>query len=83
LMAAQSMFMEEHNMKITEKTFNVESGEETIIEREETKSEKELRTKLDAEYAAAQAEITAKVNARLALLERLGITAEEAALLLE
>lgn len=81
-MAAQSMSMEGHNMKITEKTFNVETGEETIIEREETKSEKELRTKLDAEFAATQAEIKAKEDARKALLERLGITAEEAALLL-
>lgn len=76
------MYMEEHNMKITEKTFNVETGEESIIEREETKSEKELRLKLDAEFAAAQAEIKAKEDARKALLERLGITAEEAALLL-
>ena len=50
-------------MKIIEKEFNIQTGEETITEREET---------------AAEAKATAKAE----LLAKLGITAEEAALLL-
>ena len=69
-------------MKIIEKTFNIETGEETVTEREETKSEKELRLILEAETKALQAQAEANATARIALLERLGITAEEAALLL-
>jgi hypothetical protein len=69
-------------MKIIEKEFNIQTGEETITEREETKSEKDLRLKLEAEAQAAQAEAEAKAVAKSALLDRLGITAEEASLLL-
>ena len=69
-------------MKIIEKTFNIETGEETVTEREETKSDKELRLILEAETKALQAQAEANATARIALLERLGITAEEAALLL-
>ena len=69
-------------MKITLKEFNVETGEETITEREETATEKALREKAEVEFKAEQAEAKAKAIAKSALLEKLGITAEEAALLL-
>jgi hypothetical protein len=69
-------------MKITEKEFNVQTGKETITEREETKSEKELRLKLEADNAALIVEAEKKAVAKSALLDRLGITADEAALLL-
>jgi len=69
-------------MKITEKTFNILTGEETIIERDETSLETEERLERSKEIAKEQAEIEAKAAARQAVLNRLGLTAEEAALLL-
>ena len=76
-----SMYME-HNMKIIEKTFNVETNEETITEREETTAEKKAREKRQTELAVRLAETEAKAAQRQALLTRLGLTAEEAQLLL-
>jgi hypothetical protein len=59
---------------------NVETGE--VIEREATEAELE-QAEIDAAAAAERAEeIEAKEAARAALLERLGITEEEAKLLL-
>ena len=69
-------------MKITEKEFNVETGEESITERDETAAEIKAREKLEAQYALAAEEAQTKAAAKSALLEKLGITAEEAALLL-
>jgi hypothetical protein len=69
-------------MKITEKEFNIQTGEETITEREETAAEIKAREKLEADYALRQAEAQAKSTAKADLLAKLGITAEEAALLL-
>ena len=69
-------------MKIIEKEFNVQTGEETLIEREETVEEKNEREKLKAEEAERQANAQAQAAAKAALLERLGITEEEAKLLL-
>ena len=69
-------------MKIIEKEFNVQTGEETITEREETAAEAKARKEAEAEAIAAQAEAAEKATAKAALLERLGITADEAALLL-
>lgn len=69
-------------MKIIEKEVNLITGEETIIERDETAIEIAEREAFEAEVAArlaAQAEID---SARQELLARLGITAEEAQLLL-
>jgi hypothetical protein len=65
-----------------EKEFNVLTGEETITEREETKSEKDLRLQLEAEGAELAAQAEAKATAKAALLERMGLTADEAILLL-
>lgn len=69
-------------MKITEKIVNVQTDEETIIEREETQSETEARLKREAEIAAALQIEQEKNAARKALLAKLGITEEEAKLLL-
>jgi hypothetical protein len=74
--------LREDKMKLTEKIFNIETGEETIVERDETKEETKAR--LDAEKAAKESADLALQRAtdRAALLAQLGITEEQAALLL-
>lgn len=69
-------------MKIIEKEFNAETGEETITEREETPTETKRR--LDSEKANAAALVAAEAKAieKAALLAKLGITDDEAKLLL-
>ena len=62
------MFIQEHN---------AETGK--ITQRELTTAEIKKREKIEADY---QAEIEAKKTARQAILDRLGLTSEEAALLL-
>lgn len=69
-------------MKIVEKEFNALTGEETITERDETAAEKKTREALEKEIAAKQLEIDAKETAKAAILDRLGLTADEAKLLL-
>jgi hypothetical protein len=69
-------------MKIIEKEFNVVTGQETITERDETPQEEASRLERVAALAAEQAEAEAKATAKAALLDKLGITAEEAQLLL-
>lgn len=69
-------------MKIIEKTFNVQTNEETIIERDETTAEKKAREKRETELAQLLTEAETKATAKTALLNKLGITAEEANLLL-
>ena len=69
-------------MKIIEKEFNVITGETTITERDETPVEIEARAKREEERAEEQAELQARVAARQPILDRLGLTAEEAQLLL-
>jgi hypothetical protein len=69
-------------MKIIEKDFNIQTGEETVTERDETAAETKARLDHAKEIAAAQTEAEAKATAREAILDRLGLTAEEAALLL-
>jgi hypothetical protein len=64
-------------MKIIEKIYDVTTGEETFIERDETKKETERR--LDAEKSAkayAEAKIQADAK-KAALLVRLGLTEDE------
>ena len=69
-------------MKIIEKEFNTLTGEETITERDETAAEIAEREAFEAELAAkAQAE-AARAAQKAALLDRLGITEDEAKLLL-
>lgn len=69
-------------MKIIETTFDIQTGEETITEREETTAEKKAREKFEADIAKEQAEIEAKVAARQAIADRLGLTADELQVLL-
>jgi hypothetical protein len=69
-------------MKIIEKEFNVITGLETITEREETNAETKARLERAKELAAAKAEADSKEAARAALLDKLGLTADEAKLLL-
>ena len=65
-------------MKILE--HNVETGE--AVERNMTKEEADQYKSDQAAQIAKQTEAEAKATAKAALLERLGITADEAALLL-
>jgi hypothetical protein len=69
-------------MKIIEKEFNVQTGEETITERDETAAETKARLDHAKEVAAAQTAAETKATEKAALLVKLGITADEAALLL-
>jgi hypothetical protein len=69
-------------MKIIEKEFNVSTGEETITEREETTAEKKERETFQKELSARKAEAEAKEIVKAAILDRLGLTADEAKLLL-
>ena len=81
-MLAQSMFMEQIKMIIIEKLVDVKTGEEQIIEREESPNEKKEREALEIANAKLKAEQAAKAEQRAALLERLGLSEEEAKLLL-
>jgi hypothetical protein len=69
-------------MKITEKNFDIVTGEETITERDETSAETQARLQHEAEIAQRQAEAEAKAAQRQAILNRLGLTEEEARILL-
>jgi hypothetical protein len=69
-------------MKIVEKEFNAATGEETITEREETAAETKARLDYTALIAAEKAEAEAKAAQRQVILTRLGITEDEAKILL-
>jgi hypothetical protein len=69
-------------MKLITKEFNTITGEITITEREETDAESKARLDREKEKAAAQAQRETNAIQKAALLEKLGITADEAALLL-
>ena len=69
-------------MKIIERTHNIETGEIIDIERDETAVEKKERETRAKEIAALQAEAEAKATARQAIADRLGLTADELAVLL-
>ena len=69
-------------MKITEKDFNVQTGKETITERDETTAEKKERERAKAEIIAIKAEAEAKATAKQAIADRLGLTADELKLLI-
>jgi hypothetical protein len=69
-------------MKITEKEFNIQTGETTFTEREETAQEQTFRLEHESKIASVQAEAEAKAATRQALLTRLGITEDEAKILL-
>jgi len=69
-------------MKITEKIYDIETGKETIIEREETAQEQATRETYEAEVAQRQAAINSRAAQRRAILDHLKITEEEARILL-
>jgi len=69
-------------MKITERTFDAQTGETVDVERELTKAEIADRAESEARIQAMLNAEAEKAATKTALLERLGITAEEAALLL-
>ena len=69
-------------MKIIEKEFNALTGEETITERQETNQEKKEREIFQEKQVKLKLELEAKAVQRQAILDRLGLTSEEAALLL-
>lgn len=69
-------------MKIIEKELNLITGEETITERDETAQEQAERLEREAKLVEEQTQAQARAAAKAALLERLGITEEEANLLL-
>ena len=69
-------------MKTTEKIFDASTGKETVIEKELTKAEIE-QAKVNEDVASKRTEHFLKQEEnRKALLSRLGLTEEEAALLL-
>ena len=69
-------------MKITEKTFDLVTGEETLTQRDETKSEKQEREAYEAQILERETAKAKDAVAKAALLAKLGITADEAKLLL-
>jgi hypothetical protein len=69
-------------MKITEKEFNVITGETTITERDETADETKARLDHAKELAAMNAYEESKAIARQAVLDKLGLTADEVTALL-
>lgn len=69
-------------MKIIEKEINGLTGEETIIEREETTAEKKARESYEKQIAEMNAEIEAKEAKRKEIAERLGLTSDELQVLL-
>ena len=69
-------------MKVGVKEINAETGEEIFYERELTAAEVQIVEEREAEQLAAQAEAEEKAAAKAAVLEQLGITEEQAKLLL-
>lgn len=69
-------------MKIIEKIINIETGEETILERDETADEKKFRLDSEVKKTELENERLETEKAKQIILERLGITADEAKLLL-
>lgn len=69
-------------MKIIEKEYNIQTGLETVTERDETAAERQARLKRETEIATAIAEAEAKAAARQAIADRLGLTADELKVLL-
>jgi hypothetical protein len=69
-------------MKIIEKIFDIQTGEETVIERDETFAEKKEREAFVKETLKIQNEAEAKAAARQAIADRLGLTADELKVLL-
>lgn len=76
------MSMERPKMRIIERIHNLETNEIEDIERDETAEEKANREALKAKDVEIAAERAAEAEERYAILRRLGLTQEEAKLLL-
>jgi hypothetical protein len=72
----------EDKMKITEKIVDINTGEEQIVEREATLQEIEEIEAAKKQAVERQLRIDSEKKARLEVLQKLGITEEEAKLLL-
>ena len=70
------------NMKIIEKIFDIQTGEETIVERDENPAEIKSREALQKAAKARQAEAEKAATARQLIADRLGLTADELQVLL-
>lgn len=70
-------------MKITEKTVNAITGEETFIEREETETEVEQRSIVEARNAAFILQEKERNDKRQVVLDKLGLTADDVAALFD
>jgi hypothetical protein len=69
-------------MKITEKKFDATTGQETIIERDETPAETKSRLDFVEAQAKVNAEAKVRADAKAAVFAKLGLTADEVAALL-
>lgn len=69
-------------MKIIEKKFDAITGEETVVERLATTAEIKAAENFEAEMAELEAKQAKKATEKAALLAKLGITDDEAKLLL-
>lgn len=69
-------------MKHIEKVFDLTTNEEIIIERDYTPEELAIIEEVRIRAEAEQSELSAKAAAKVALLAQLGITEEQAKLLL-
>jgi hypothetical protein len=69
-------------MKIIEKIFDIQTGEETFVERDENAAEIKSREALQKAAKARQVEAEKQATARQAIAERLGLTADELQVLL-
>ena len=69
-------------MKTIERIIDATTGEETVVERDETAAEKKFRETRQKEFAAAQAQAEAKAAAKQVIADRLGLSADELAILL-
>lgn len=71
-----------HKMKKIEHVYDITTGETTILERDENEQERALRLAIVAEAKELQAKAEAKAQARQAVLDKLGLSADEVAALL-
>jgi predicted nucleic acid-binding protein len=69
-------------MKLIHKTVDAITGEETFVEVEETAEQIKIRKAFEAEALKAKTEAEKKEIQRLAIADRLGLTADELQVLL-
>lgn len=81
-MLAAYISTERRKMKKIEHIYDITTGETTVLEREENEQEKAERLAIEAEADAKAAEQATKDAARQAVLDKLGLSADEVAALL-